>query len=338
MALLHPGVLKSGLLKMKGRLVNNSLTELDRNTKKVYWARLSIISNSTLILLKLIVWGMSGSLAIFSEAVHSTIDLLAALIAFFAIRTAAKPADNCHPYGHGKYENVSGLFESLLIIAAAIYIIYEAIPKLFVPTEIIRLDLGIGLMFMSGVINFFVSRQLFKIARQTDSIALETDGAHLSVDVLTCVGVMVGLAIIWITNLHIIDPLISILIALYIFIIGIKLSVKSVNDIVDRSLGQQDTDVIIEIINQYKASTHGFHKLATRKSGSTRIIEFHLQFDGNLSLDYAHGIAMKIEYAIKERFTDSRVIIHVEPCKADCDKCAVENCNSRKGKNSTEEI
>ena len=309
--------------------MNNTLTEQARNTTKIYWARLSVFSNSTLIVLKLIVWSVSGSLAIFSEAVHSGIDLIAAVIAFYAVKTASKPADECHPYGHGKYENVSGLFESLLIIAAAIYIIYEAIPKLFHPTDIVKLNLGIWVMLASGLINFFVSRQLHKIAKQTDSIALETDGAHLSVDVWTCVGVMVGLVLIRILDWHILDPIISIVLALYIFYIGIRLSAKSVNDIVDRSLDQQDIDFIVAAITEHKAHIHGYHKLATRKSGSTNNIEFHLQFDGTVNLSYAHNVAKKIENSIKAKFLDSRVIIHVEPCKADCHACEVEDCISR---------
>jgi len=314
---------------MKSNSVNNNLTLQEKNQSKVFWARLSVLSNTGLIALKLFVWVASGSLAILSEAVHSAIDLLAAVIALFAVRTSAKPADECHPYGHGKYENISGLFESLLIIAAAIYIVYEAIPKLFVPIEINRIDFGIWVMLASGVINFFVSRKLHKIAKQTDSIALETDGAHLSVDVWTCLGVMAGLVIIRITGWHWLDPIISVFIAVYILIIGIRLCLKSVNDIVDRSLDQQDTDLIIDAINRYKSHLQGYHKLATRKSGSTRIIEFHLQFDGTVNLTYAHSIAKKIENVIKGHFSDSRVIIHIEPCKSDCHVCTVEQCVSR---------
>jgi cation diffusion facilitator family transporter len=306
---------------MKVSLVSNSLSLQEKNITKVFWARLSIISNTTLIAMKLFIWAVSGSLAILSEAVHSGMDLLAAVIAFLAVKTAAKPADECHPFGHGKYENISGLFEALLIIAAAIYIIYEAIPKLVKPSEISRIDWGIWVMLASGVINFFVSRKLHSVAKQTDSIALETDGAHLSVDVWTCIGVMGGLIIIRITGLYVLDPLISLLIAVYILIVGIKLCTKSVHDVVDRSLTQEDRDYIIEIITRYVGMMHGYHKLATRKSGSTRIIEFHLQFNGKTEVDFAHGIAKKIEHEIKEHFTDSRVLIHVEPCKEDCVIC-----------------
>jgi cation diffusion facilitator family transporter len=142
-------------------------------------------------------------------------------------------------------------------------------------------------------------------------------------------GVMLGLVLIKILDWHILDPIISITLALYIFYIGIMLSAKSVNDIVDRSLDQEDIDFIVKTINKYKKHTHDYHKLATRKSGSTKIIEFHLQFDGTVNLSYAHSEAKKIEHEIKDHFVDSRVIIHVEPCKADCDKCTVDDCDSR---------
>jgi cation diffusion facilitator family transporter len=306
---------------MKGNLMSNTLTLTEKTTAKVFWARLSVICNSVLIGMKLIVWMVSGSVAILSEAVHSGIDLLAALIAFLAIRTAAKPADECHPYGHGKYENISGLFEALLIIAAAIYIVYEAIPKLIVPGKISNLDLGIWVMLISGVVNYLIGKKIYKISTQTDSIALETDGAHHMVDVWTCLGVMAGLVAIRFTGLKILDPVISLGIALYIFIIGLQLCIKSVHDIVDRSLEQEDRDYIRNIINRYHGIIHGYHKLATRKSGSTKIIEFHLQFNSKSDLEFAHGIAKKIENEIKTHWMDSRILIHVEPCKEDCVIC-----------------
>ena len=153
---------------------------------KVRTASLSIASNIVLIIMKAIAGFYSGSVSIISEAIHSTLDLLAAVIAFFAVRISDKPADKEHPFGHGKYENISGVVEALLIFGAAIWIIYEAINKLIHSDSLLhheKLDIGIIVMLLSGVVNFFVSRRLYKVARQTGSVALEADALHLKTDI-----------------------------------------------------------------------------------------------------------------------------------------------------------
>jgi cation diffusion facilitator family transporter len=150
---------------------------------KVSIARLSIISNTLLILMKLVVGLISGSVSILSEAIHSSMDLIAAIIAFFSVRVSDNPPDSRHPYGHGKIENISGVIESLLIFLAAVWIIIEAVKKLF--GEKIELDsiaLGSIVMLLSAIVNTFVSRRLYKVARSTNSVALEADALHLKTE------------------------------------------------------------------------------------------------------------------------------------------------------------
>ncbi|MBF0473471.1 MAG: cation diffusion facilitator family transporter, partial [Nitrospirae bacterium] len=142
---------------------------------------------------------MSGSVSIISEAIHSSIDLVAALMAYFSIKQADKPADHLHPFGHGKYENLSAFAESLLIIIAALFIIYEAVLRMFSGSGLTGTSFAIIVMAISTMVNFFVSRYLFKIAKLTDSMALEADGKHLSTDVYSSLGVFIGLAIVAIT-------------------------------------------------------------------------------------------------------------------------------------------
>lgn len=153
--------------------------------KKVSVASLSIVSNLLLIILKVGAGIVSGSVSIISEAIHSTMDLLASIIAFFAVRVSDHPADERHPYGHGKYENVSGVIEALLILVAAIWIIYEAIHKLINPVKSEFIGVGIVVMFVAAIVNFFVSKRLYKVAIETHSLALEADALHLKTDVYT---------------------------------------------------------------------------------------------------------------------------------------------------------
>ena len=184
---------------------------------KVRIARLSVISNTVLIIMKLAVGLISGSVSIISEAIHSTMDLLAAIIAFFTVRVSDTPPDAKHPYGHGKYENISGVIEAILIFIAAVWIVFEAIKKIIHPGEIESIGFGSLVMFISAIINTLVSRQLYKVARKTNSLALEADALHLKTDVITSLGVGLGLLLIWITGLTYLDPVVAILVALLIF-------------------------------------------------------------------------------------------------------------------------
>ena len=148
-------------------------------------AGLSVLSNTLLILLKLVAGILSGSVSIIAEAIHSGIDLLAALIAFVCLRIAGRPADREHPFGHGKVENVSGTIEAVLIFIAAIFIIYQAINRIIAGASVEYLGIGIAVMAISVVVNIIVSRHLLRIARDSDSIALEADARHLTADVYT---------------------------------------------------------------------------------------------------------------------------------------------------------
>jgi cation diffusion facilitator family transporter len=184
---------------------------------KVKTARLSIMSNTLLIIMKVIVGILSGSVSIISEAIHSSMDLVAALIAFFSVKVSDNPPDSKHPYGHGKIENISGVIEAVLIFAAAAMIIVEAVKKLL-GAEIVLDKLWIGslVMAVSAVINILVSRRLYKVAHETHSVALEADALHLKTDVYTSAGVAVGLALILITDIRWLDPVVAILVAFFI--------------------------------------------------------------------------------------------------------------------------
>jgi cation diffusion facilitator family transporter len=280
--------------------------------KKVSVARLSILSNSLLIIMKLVAGFFSGSISIISEAIHSFMDLLASIIAYFSVRISDTPADKEHPYGHGKFENVSGVAEAVLIFAAAIWIIYEAVHKIMKPTEIETLGIGILVMGISAAVNTFVAWKLYKVAKETDSVALEADALHLKTDVYTSLGVAVGLSLIWITGYHLLDPIAAILVALLILKESYSLFKKAYSPLLDASLPDDDVSRIRDIIQKHCSDKTQYHNLRTRKAGQYRYVDFHLNLEETLTVKEAHLICDRIEEDIKAEFHSTEVNIHVE--------------------------
>jgi cation diffusion facilitator family transporter len=281
--------------------------------KKVKTARLSIISNCSLIAMKLIAGLFSGSVSIISEAIHSGMDLLAAIIAFFSVKVSDNPPDERHPYGHGKYENVSGVVEAILIFIAAGWIIFEAVHKIVKPSPIQNLSLGALVMAVSAIVNFIVSRILYKVSKETESIALEADALHLKTDVYTSVGVAIGLFLIWITGWYFLDPIVAILVALLILFESVKLLKNAFSPLIDTALSDAETQIISEVIQKRKFK---FHNLKTRRSGHFRFAELHLELPANIELREAHRICDELENEIMNRIKNIELNIHVEPIES----------------------
>ena len=278
--------------------------------EKIQTASLSVLSNTLLITMKLIVGIISKSVSILSEAIHSSLDLIAAIIAFFSVRISDNPPDKVHPYGHGKIENISGVVEGILILVAAGWIITEAAKRLSHPGELEALGWGTAVMAVSAIVNLFVSRQLYKTAKKTDSIALEADALHLKTDVYTSVGVCAGLLLMWITKLYWLDPIIAIAVALLIIKESVVLMKNAFAPLVDTSLSDEEVSVIREIVKKHSLQ---LHSLKTRKSGSYRFADFHLEMQGTVPLETAHLTCDIIENEIKEQIRNIELTIHVEP-------------------------
>lgn len=287
-------------------------TQENINLKKKT-ARLSIMSNTFLVLSKLIIGIYVGAVSIISEAAHSAVDLLAAMIAYYAVKQSGKPPDGTHAYGHGKIENLSGAIEAILIIIAAVYIIFESVEKLKVLQEPEYLEMGILVMLFSIIINYFVSRRLFKVARQTHSQALEADALHLQADIWTSVGVLLGLLAMKVTGWIWLDPIIAIVVAIIIFKTGYTMTMKSAMELTDVCLPLEDEETIIKILKT-NDQVVDFHKLRTRRSGSYRLIDVHLVLDKNMPLQKAHEICDEIETDLKDILGRCDIVIHAEPC------------------------
>lgn len=297
-------------------------------------AAVSVGSNTSLILLKVVAGFLTGSISLIAEAIHSTMDLAAAIIAFLSVRISDTPADEKHPFGHGKWENVSGVVEAILIFIAAVIIVYQAVQRLITGAILETLELGIGIMAVSIVVNVFVSRYLLKISRKTDSIALEADARHLTTDVMTMAGVLIGLAIVRLGqllgfNLNIIDPITAILVALLIIRTAYDLTRRSFGPLVDVRLPKAEEDEIISCIREHTSQLAGFHEVRTRKAGSQRFIDLHLMLPKNASVEEAHQMCDHLEQDIENRLPNSNITIHVEPCSTECDQCLVSSCSLR---------
>ncbi len=297
------------------------INDAEKNRRKSNVALLSVISNSSLVILKLVVGTLIGSVSVISEAIHSGVDLLAAIIALFAVKKSGKPADEDHPFGHGKVENISGTVEALLIFLAAGWIIFEALKKLRNPETLDEAGLGVVVMLISVIANIIVSKNLFRVGKETDSIALMADAWHLRTDVYTSFGVFGGLAVIFAgslafpgVDLRWVDPVAAIGVALLIIRAAYHLTVESARDLVDVGLPPEELDDVRRHIRVFAPTIRGFHRLRTRKAGSSRFVEFHIRVDPSMSVDESHRIADMITCSIKQHYPGTTVTIHIEPC------------------------
>jgi len=305
---------------------------VDFTQRKARAAWISVISNSALVVSKLVIGLLIGSVSVVSEAIHSGVDLVAAGIALFAVKSANKPADKEHPYGHGKIENLSGSIEAVLILAAAAWIVYQAVHKLVVRSPLEMAGLGVAVMAVSAIANYFVSRMLFRVGRETDSIALQADGWHLRTDVWTSAGVMAGLAVIMLSrwlfpvwDLWWLDPVAAIVVALLIVRAAFQLTRQSLRDVMDESLPEEEQRWIADHVRAVPG-VFGFHGLRTRKAGAQRFVEFHLLVDRALSVEASHKLSHDAGDAIERQFGEASVTIHVEPCDGSCPPDCLAGC------------
>lgn len=281
-------------------------------SRKVLAATLSVISNSALVVLKLLVGLLSGSVSIIAEGIHSANDLVASLIALVSVRIAELPPDKEHPYGHGKAESISAAVEAILIVGAAAWIVVEAIQKILKPRPVEYLGWGTAVMGTSVLLNVLVSRYLFRVAREEDSPALEADAHHLATDVYTSLGVLAGLAVTWLTGWHVVDPLVAVAVAALILRIGLSLTAKSLHHLMDAQLPTAEVSRIEGILNG-DPRIHSWHNLRTRKSGNTRHIDLHIVFRTDATLLEAHQVADDLEKRIAKELAPAHVVIHVDP-------------------------
>ena len=285
---------------------------LNRRSRTVLF---SISSNALLLTVKLAAGVMTGSVSILSEAVHSATDLVASIVAFMAVRSSASPPDESHNYGHGRFENLAGIFEGVILLGVGGWVIFGAVNGIVNGAELELLGLGIGVMALSAVVNLFVSSWLLRVARETDSRALEAEGYNLRTDVWGAAGVALGLIAALATGWTILDPIIAGLIGLVILWTALRLISGSTRVLLDESLPEEELAVIERVIEgeiENEGAVRGFHKLRARKSGPQRHVDFHLQLRAQTTLGEAHKISDSLEERIGRNLPNTDVLIHLE--------------------------
>jgi cation diffusion facilitator family transporter len=277
-------------------------------------AGLSIASNAFLIAIKLAAGAITGSIAIITEAIHSTIDLVASVIAYFSVRKADEPADAEHPYGHEKVENLAAAIEGMLILVGAGVIVYEATHQLVAGAEVDRLGIGIAVMAFSVLANLGVSSILTRQARSHESQALEGDAAHLRTDAMTSAGVLFGLALVQVTGNAAFDPITALVVAVAIVWAGFRILRRSSAVLIDEVLPAGEMDRIEAAIAAARTpEVAGYHKLRARRAGSRRHIDLHVQYRSGTSLERAHELAHQMRASIEAEIPQAEVLIHAEP-------------------------
>jgi cation diffusion facilitator family transporter len=298
---------------MAGPLIGAQIVE--RGTGKSRAAALSIASNGVLIALKLAAGAITGSVAIITEAMHSSVDLIASIVAFVSVRQADKPADADHPYGHDKFENLAAAIEALLILVGSGVIVFASVRRLSTAhTEVSSLGVGIAVIAISMIVNVGVSSVLARRARETDSPALEGDAAHLRTDAATSAAVLGGLVIVQVTGQTWLDPVIALVVAVAIVTAGVRLLMRASRVLVDEALPPEELDAVREAIEEFgPRGVRGYHKLRARRAGSRRYVDLHVQFASGTTLEDAHDIAHRLQDAIRARLRGADVLIHLEP-------------------------
>jgi len=277
------------------------------------YAWLSIAAALATILLKGAAWWMTGSVGLLSDAIESFVNLAAAMMALWILTVAATPADDRHAHGHSKAEYFSSAFEGLLIVFAALSIIWAAVDRLWNLQPLESVGVGLAVSVVASIVNLLVARILLKVGREHHSIVLEADAHHLMTDVWTSVGVVLGVALVWLTGWLWLDPLIAIAVALNIVWTGWQLMHRSAEGLMDVSLPPEKVADIEAVLTRYREQGLDFHALRTRQAGSRAFVSLHVLVPGEWTVQQGHDWAERIERDIRKAVPRVNVLTHLEP-------------------------
>ena len=276
-------------------------------------AALAILTNTLLVVGKLVAGIGTGSVSILSEAAHSGVDLVVSALAYGAIRYAHRPADRSQPYGQGKVEALTSLAEGVLIYGVAGLIVWRAIAALIGTAEIAYVNAGIAVMVVAAAVNVGMSRYLLRVARAAGSPALEATGVELGTDVLTAIGVVIGLVVVRVTGWTIVDPLIGLAVAAVIVVAGTRVLAGAVRGLMDANLPDEDEGVIRSVLDAHAEDFIEYHGLRARHVGSGHAVDLHLVVPRDMSVAAAHDLSSHLESDIADALPQTEVVIHVEP-------------------------
>lgn len=291
----------------------SSASQDANSQKKFRTAILSISVSFLLIIIKLVFGVLTNSISIIASAFDSFLDILTSSVNYYSIRKSEKPADSDHRFGHGKAEGLAGLFQTFIIGASSLYLVYLSVSRLIHGGELASLDWGIAVVLFSILVSFFLARHIKKVAGETKSLVLGADSLHYSIDVYTNSGIVAGLIIIKLTGFSFIDPLISIAIAVLIIWSSKDIVLESIDILMDKELPDDTLKEIDSAIMKFKPEVRSYHKLRTRSAGRLKFIEFHVVMDRYLTFVRSHEIAEEIVSEIKKTVPGSEVTVHVDP-------------------------
>ncbi|PIF03442.1 MAG: cation-efflux pump [Propionibacterium sp.] len=283
----------------------------------VRFAWLSIAVAVATIALKGLAWWVTGSVGLLSDAAESFVNLAAAVAVLIALTVAKKPPDDGHPFGHSKAEYFSPLLEGLLIMVAAIMILFAAVDRILRPQPLESLGIGLALSIIASILNAGLAFVLLRAAKKHRSITLWADGHHMLTDLYTTAGVLVGIGLVALTGWQILDPIVAIIFGINILIVGVKLLAESMSGLMDASLPDEEVSRIKGILDDF-SDKHGvvFHALRTRESGRRRFLEVHMLVPGAWTVKHGHELTEKVTDALEEAVPELRVMIDLEPIEA----------------------
>lgn len=285
----------------------------DGRRRLIRFAWLSIGAAVATMGIKAAAYVLTGSVGLLSDALESSVNLVAAVGALVALTVAAKPADDQHAYGHDKAEYFSALAEGVMIIVAAGTIAYSALRRLIQPEPLDSLGIGLAITAVATGINLVVALVLVRTGRRHRSITLEADGRHLLTDVWTSLGVILGVALVGLTGVDRLDPLVAIAVAVNIVVSGVGIIRRSTRGLMDAALPPAEQALIVEVLDRHRSATVQFHGLRTRQSGRRSFMSVHVLVPGAWTIQQGHDLVEQIEGELEARIADLTVTTHLEP-------------------------
>jgi cation diffusion facilitator family transporter len=256
---------------------------------------------------------LTGSVGLLSDTLESTVNLAAAVVALLALRMVSRPADEEFTFGYSKVEYFSSGFEGGMILLASLGIIVSALPRLFDPQPLEQIGFGILISVCASLINLGVSLVLMQAAKRYESITLEADARHLMTDVITTAGVLVGVALVWLTGFNWLDPIIALLVALNILITGYRLVIRSIRALLDISLPPEDIATVKSILDSFGSNGVRYHALRSRQAAKRKFLVVHLLVPGSWTVREAHKLAEKVETQVEQALPHANIVTHIEP-------------------------
>jgi cation diffusion facilitator family transporter len=291
--------------------------------------KLSMVVVICLIILKVVVSIISHSISISAQAADSFLDIFSIGITFIALNMSVAPADEEHPFGHGKAEGLAAMIQAILVLGAGGFIIYSAIQRI-IHSVAIEPDEGIVVMLISIITSFLLSRHLRRVAETTGSTAIDASARNISADVYSAAGVLLGLLMVRLTKLVILDPIIALIMAGFVLKAGYEVTIRSIHELIDYALPKEEQKILNNCLKVHNTQLVDYHSVRSRRAGDERFIDLHIVMPRNFSIENAHAMCDHLEQDIKDKIRSANVIIHAEPCNSeDCILCSITGCDLR---------